>query len=335
MATEITYRKPLFHRRCFANLLDLLIFALVFGLLFLASRAIVTSTPAYQEQEQVVVQQRLDSGLFRLESDKKTTTDVVSYLSRESNGFSAYVKWKDSKEAIDKFIVYLGNVSGVENRDKVQKDYDAYRLQAKYKDIAMFVKDGETIVENPAFVEIADLNTRFLQAYAPYLDSRCQAYLVTEVVSYSEAIHYESTCLYWAEIAPSYAMGGVLVYFVPTLFFRRGRMTLGKALYRIGLVDKRILVPKFSISLARFGIFYVFELLATPFTFGIPLLVSFSLMAFSKKKQGLPDYFLGLNEVDVSQSKIYFDKAEIKLSDIPGMGQAPKFRSLTGLDEDQ
>ena len=34
-------------------------------------------------------------------------------------------------------------------------------------------------------------------------------------------------------------------------------------------------------------------------------------MAFSKKKQTFHDYMLGIEEVDVEKSKIYFNKEEI------------------------
>ena len=317
MAINIAYHKPMFHRRCFANLVDFILFGFMFALLFLGARAIVTNSSTYIEADSALVQIRGDSGLYFVSSDKKETTDIVSYL--QNNNYDGYAKWNLSRKAIDTFIAYCGSNGYEGSQAKVQADYDAYRLDSRltYKDIPMFIKEESgVIIENPKWVEACNLSTRFETAYAPYIDAKCQAFLVTEIPQYLDLTRYESNMLYFAELTPSYAVAGILVYFVPTLFFRRGRMTLGKAMYRIGLVDKRILVPKFGRSAARFGIFYVFELLLTPFTFGLPFLLSFSLMAFSKGKQGLPDYILGLNEVDVSDAKIYFDKVEIALEEI-------------------
>ena len=327
MAVNISYQKARFHRRCFACLLDFLIFALMFGLCFLASRSIVTATPGFTQAESTILSVREQSGLFYVNHDNNHSLDIVSYL--RDGGFDGYYKWNMSRKAIDTFIVYCGENGLPDSKEKVQKSYDDYRLNPKltYKDLPFFIKDeaGE-IVENPKVVEIASLSTRFEQAYAPYIDNIAQAYLVTEIPAFNEATHYESNMLFFAELIPSYAVAGLLVYLVPLLIFRRGRMTFGKFLYRIGTVDKRLLVPKMGRTLARFAIFYFGELLLTPFTFGIPFLVSFSLMAFTKDRQSFPDYMLKLYEVDVSETKIYFDKAEIKLSDIPGMGKPVDFK---------
>lgn len=318
MAANITYHKPLFHRRCFANLIDFIIFVLLFGACFLLTRAIAVNTPDYKAKDGELLSLREESGLYFVYSDGNCV-DIVSHL--KDNSYTPYARWEIAKNTIDRFIVFC-DIHGTEgSSEKVQEDYDAYRLDTRltYKDIPMFIKDDEgNIIENPTFSEAATLNERFELAYAPYIDGKCQAFLVTEIPAYLELTHYQSNMLYFAEIAPSYAFGGILAYLLPTFIFRRGRMTFGKALYRIGLVDRRILVPKIGRSLGRFAIFYFFELLLTPFTFGLPFLVSFSLMAFSKSHQGLPDYLLGLNEVDVSNSKIYFDRAEISLDDIPG-----------------
>ena len=40
-------------------------------------------------------------------------------------------------------------------------------------------------------------------------------------------------------------------------------------------------------------------------------IISFSMMVFSKRRQGFPDFMLGLTEVDTNKQKIYFSKYEI------------------------
>ena len=63
MAVNISYQKARFHRRCFACLLDFLIFAILFGLSFLACRSIVTVTPGFQQAEATILRIREESGL--------------------------------------------------------------------------------------------------------------------------------------------------------------------------------------------------------------------------------------------------------------------------------
>jgi hypothetical protein len=109
-------------------------------------------------------------------------------------------------------------------------------------------------------------------------------------------------------------------------------MTLGKALYHIGLVDSRYLNVKWGRFFARFAIFYFAELLLSLVTFGIPFIISFSLMAFSKKKQGFPDYMLGIEEVDTSRNKIYKSLDEITLESLNKRKQPVDFH-LPNIDE--
>ena len=119
--------------------------------------------------------------------------------------------------------------------------------------------------------------------------------------------------LVFIELPISYTLAAFLVYFVPPLFFRRGRKTLGKALYHIGLIDTRVLSPSLGRFTIRFLIFFFGELVLSLFSFGIPYIISFSIMAFSKDKQGFPDYMLHLYEIDTSQANIYMDYVEAQL----------------------
>ena len=151
--------------------------------------------------------------------------------------------------------------------------------------------------------------------------SDCAGYLITMFPDYAESMKKMSNALFFIEIPVSLTLSCFLVYFVPGLFFRRGRQTLGKALFRVGLVDKNITSPRIGRYTARFFIFYG-EIVLSLFTFALPLLISFSLMAFSKNKQGFPDYMLQLTEVDTSKAKIYLDKYDA-LVDVAKQNKEP------------
>ncbi len=310
---NIRYQMARFHRRCFGSLIDFFVFAIIFLGLFLGMRGIVSVTPGYRENETSLLSIRSESGLYHVEGSK--SKDIISYL--DHGNYSAYVRMLRADEAVNTFIAYLGNNVSAEAQAEVQKDYDSFRLSDTfmYKEGGLsehyFVRDGDSIVRNPALIGKVDNATYYNKVYTTYVDEHALGYLVAKVPRYLELVRYESNMLFFVELPIAWVLGGVIVYFIPVLFWRRGRQTFGKWTYRIGLADDRLLSCSLPRYLARWAIFFFGELTLAIFTFGIPLLVSFSLMAFSKKKQGLPDYMLGLYEVDLSNQKLYFSFDEI------------------------
>ncbi|MCR5348471.1 MAG: hypothetical protein K6E59_02535 [Bacilli bacterium] len=323
---EINYKTARFHRRIFANLVDFIVFAVVFIGLFALIRAIIVSTPDYKAKEDELISIRLDSGMYRKNANGKIM-DTVSFLAASENNFTGYAKMVESRESVDKFIAYVGTVSGDSARITVQNDYDDYRLKPTlvYEGVPYFVVSEGNIVRNDACK--ANAETYFNNAYAPYIDEHCQGYLITLVPRYLELTRYESTTLIAGELLPAYLVAPFFSHLLPMMIFRRGRMSWGKALYRVGVVDNRLLVPTVSRTLARFAIFYFAEALLSPFTFAIPLIVSTSLMAWSKAHQSFPDYLLGLHEVDVSDDKIYFSREEILTSGMAGNRKPVDFKN--------
>ena len=184
----------------------------------------------------------------------------------------------------------------------------------------MFVIDeNNEVIENPELFESVEsvssqiYTEYYKKAYQPYIDNHLQAYLVVVVPNYKSIITYQTNMLLWVNIFAVYCFTGLIVYLLPTLILRRGRMTVGKAIYGIGLVDANCLSPSLPRSLARFAIFYFAILILSLFTFGLPIIISFSLMVFSKNKQGFPDYMLRLTEVDSRRTKIYLSFQEVEL----------------------
>ncbi len=323
---EIIYYRPPFHRRIMANLLDIIFFAFTFVLFFLLNRYLVGLTPDFKNNSAQLDEIRTSSGLY-IEQDDGQINDIVSYLNSDT-GFNAKYKKTQAANAIDSFLVYAQSVCDEETYNEIANNYDEYRLdeamvyvntESSYNGTALFVRDSDNnIVENPElFAEgsyVPNINGYYYtEVYASYIDEHLQGYLVTAIPHYYDLMKYFSNMLIYADIMPAYLISGIIIYYIPTLCFRRGRTTFGKALYRIGLVDSRVLSPSFGRITARFAIFYLAELCLSVFTFGLPYLISFSLMVFSKGKQGFPDYMLQLTEIDMSRTKIYksYDEADL------------------------
>ena len=322
---EVVYYRPKFHRRVLANLVDILLFAFLFIGLFSLDRYIVTNTSEYKSNMKEFNQIRVDSGIF-VDLENGNYEDIITHLNSDSKNNSEY-KMRKAREAIEQFITYSSVVSSETDYKYIVEDYDKFRLNDKlvYKyskatewdGMPLFVQSGDEIIENPVLIDEHNYvpnvyNVYYSKAYAKYVDDHLQGFLSTRIPRFYDLTKYLALTLIFADIVPAYLVSGILVYYVPTLFFRRGRRTLGKALYRIGLVDSRVLSPTFARSTARFTIFYFAELVLSVVTFGLPFLISFSMMAFSKGKQGFPDYMLSLTEIDMSRTKIYksYDEAD-------------------------
>ena len=331
---HIEYEQPKLVHRVLANFLDVLLMVACTILCFIASRAIVTSTPMYRDNDYALREIQLSSGLY-INADRTSDSpvdergfDINEY--RYGDEVMLYTIWltrQDSltyeaivnrcEKAIDKFVSYINSVChhpetelmiflGEEKLNKVGDVPDHEHF---------FIRNVDTnSIEIPL-----DENGRPYYSYQTYFkefykklmdDKLADDYLIKYVPKFKECLKNEGICLLFIELPSAYFVAALLVYFIPPLFFRRGRMTLGKALYRIGLVDKNILSPTFVKHLLRFVIFFFAELVLSIFTFGIPYVISFTLMLCSKKKQGFPDYMLGLTEIDSSKQKIYYNRVE-------------------------
>ncbi len=335
---QIIYYRPKFHRRVLANFIDILIFAILFVSFFALDRFIVDNTATYKNNFNQYDSIRLDSGIYARDGNNQIS-DIITILNSNSAYNNQYKKQK-SKEAIDQFLTYANTVCSVDDYKYMAKDYDDFRMNSDmiyknassaYNNTPLFVKDGDEVVENPVLLDpeayVPNIYGYYYNnAYTPYIDGHLQGFLTTRIPGYYELVKYFALTLIFADIVPAYLFTGILVYYIPTICFTRGRTTLGKAIYRIGLVDSRVLSPTFARTTAKFAIFYFAELILSVVTFGIPYLISFSMMVFTKGKQSFPEYMLGLTEIDMSRTKIYKSFQEADLDKINSHKEPVNFR---------
>ena len=312
LVPEIKYQKAKFSRRLFANLIDFLIFGFVGVLLFLGIRTIYQSTPAYLEKQDQLTAMRIESGLYVEENER--VQSVVSWIDDKIE-WSAATKEETAKEVIEDFIVYASEKAGSGVAKEIQSDFDDYRLEKIFGGKPYFIKINGEIIPNQ---DCSASHAQYLEnIYSPYIQERCEGFLSTRFVKYVDITLYIARILVFVEIPIAYCASGILTYYLPTLIFRKGRKTFGKALYRIGTVDSRILNPTWKRSLARFAICYFGVLVLSLFTFAIPAIISTTMLGFSKKKQGFADYLLDLQEIDTTNTTIFdtYEEAEVSLLD--------------------
>lgn len=307
---EVKYQRAKLHRRVLANLVDILIFLLVFVGLFIGCREIVVNTNKYQQNEVTLIEIKEESGIFQRDKDG-SLRDIITILNND-DALSGSQKRSKAKQAIETFHNYCKVECSEQNYNYIIETWDEFRLNLESDGKPYFhIVDGE-IKETSNFLVTKYYN----HVYAKYIDKYCQAYLIKYIPSYYEITKFMSNMLIFFEIAPSYLAAGLITYLLPAFIFRRGKRTFGKALYRIGLVDSRLLNCTYPRFLGRFAIFYFGELVLSLLSFGLPYIVSFSLMVFSKKKQGFPDYMLNLQEIDTSKTKIYNSLDEARIDQI-------------------
>lgn len=305
---NVTYKRARFHRRVFAQLMDFLLFALAFLALFVGVRQIAYSTPGYQQADQRLKQTKLNSGLF-IEKDG-IITGVTTYYSNDKDLAGSTLKTYYTS-AISTFLSYMSKTSS-EASSTSQKDYDDYRLSASlaYQGVSYFVKETSgDIKENPLC--LASEKQYAENVYAPYIDDHAQSLLITFAPFYQRDTKYFSDLVFFIEVPIAFISGAIMIYYIPPLFFKRGRKTLGKAAFhisRVGPDGYSLKFGRFSGEAAMF-IFLVFFL--SLFTYGAPLLISLTLMAFSKKKQDFPDFMLNIEEVSDESDKIFLSPEEI------------------------
>lgn len=343
---EVEYEHPKLLHRVLANFIDILLMVSATILCFIASRAIVQSTPMYLNNDHAMREIQLASGLYINAS--KTSSSAVDERGYDINEYKygdeiqLMTYWLPRQEdltyqsivnrsdkAIDRFIDYMSTISS-----SYKKEIRAFVEHAKLEktgDVVghehFFEKNNETneifIPVNESGIPYYSYQTYFEDFYKKIMDNNlCDDYLTKGAPNLKNYLRNEGKYLLLIELPSAYIIGAILVYFIPPLFLRRGRQTLGKALYRIGLVDKTIFSPTLPKHLLRFLIFFASELVLSIFTLGAPYIISFTMMLFTKNKQGFPDYLLGLTEVDTSKQKIYYNKIDA-LSDKASVYKTP------------
>lgn len=308
---EIAYYRPKFWKRVFAAIFDFLIFFFLTTALFVGFKEFANQFTPIKKENDTINRLRLESDIF-LKNDNRII-DIVTYYNGSTN-VSYAAKEIDLQKRLNNFFIFIKENSNDEIYETSFKQYEDYLLSSEfnYEGKPYFIKnsDGKVVKNKDAripsknYVEIV---------YGPYIDKYAQGILVTKIPEYLEAQKKISYVLLFAEVPLALLVSGLIIYYAIPLIFSRGKQTLGKFLFKIGLVNKNVLSVSVKQYTLRFLIFIFLEVFLSLVTIGVPIIISFSMMAFSKKKQSFHDYMLGIEEVDVENSKIYKSYDEIYL----------------------
>lgn len=305
---EVVYYKASFWKRCFAIILDAIIAVFIGVAFFTLARDVINSTEHFKEIASELDQIKEDSSLYIYSNERDEFQDIVTYY-QYTTDVSYAVKEREMNEHIDNFFVYLkDNIS--EDIAKEAWDYfDEYRLSIKpnSENKSYFISDNNEVKkpsEKPSSREYVE------NVYEPFLDNYCLGLFNTKITRVLEIQKEFSKAMLFVEIPFSVVLSATIVYYVIPLILKRGKQTIGRLAFKLGLVDSNVLMVSWKRFTIRFLIILFGEIILSCFTFGIPIIISFTMMVFTKKKQNFHDYMLDISEIELFENGIYKSKKE-------------------------
>lgn len=300
---EIEYQKASFARRVLSALLDMILFGVFTFLLYSYALSFLPLTfPSYVANVETFTERKAESGLFSDFYEQNDSTLVSDYYRHEI----AQAENSDKKlEVIEEANTYIEQVLTdfyqMETFLEVTGGLKTYQEQKipEGEQISFYFVYSETGQIVPNGARSQDEMWEFYQSAV----DEALGYLYQDSVLLSS-----SRVITWTHvgmISIAIIIGGCLFYLMFPFIFKKNRQTLGKKLFKLGVINADGLRPNNKKTLGRFALFFFLEIVLSLLTFGVPLIISFSMVAFSKTGTSLHDYLANTYVVDVSTYNIY------------------------------
>ncbi len=324
---NIKYHRADRTKRVMARIIDLFICVALGVLFFFTARSIVQTTPSYKNREERIHLHKTDSGVYRTRNGKDI--DLVSYY-KDNSDVTEFGKKKSYQEGLYTFFSYCKEKLSENEYNEIKTGFDSYLLKANFNDIPRFVLSDNQISENKECqAKWADYN----KVYEDYFDVEANKILYNYFPQYQKDIHSESIYRIALELPIAVVLASFLTYRLPCLIRKRSRKTIGRLIYKIGLTEHSLLHVRTGRYLA-YGFIRRFAIISLSFlTFGLPLIIDISRLAFTKNRQDFGEYRLGLYEIDDSIEPIYYSLAEATRAHSSGKKVSASFVAPDRLDE--
>lgn len=305
----LEYFKAPFGKRMVAIIMEILMLAFgTFAFLF-CSRLIVEQMPLYTDSFNTYVQISKDSGLYVC--NESTENNLVTLT--EYYGSKTYeVQNNTIEEALTKFYTleeFFSQDPNNENygpniyyKQKIGETCITSDDGSKY-----FMLDASGIPQkNPSLTE-EKMNSFYLTAYdkaVAYIQNNGNYLQARNVLTI-----YINLVLIPLSITLSFLIFELLI---PMTIGRRGKQTLSMKCMKLSLLSSNALSCTAKRYFGRQMIQLFLIILLSLVSFGIPLIVSFSMMIFRKDGQCLHDYLAGTYMVDSSEQSVYYTYQEME-----------------------
>ena len=305
---EVEYTKAPFGKRMVAVVVELLL--MVFGTLafLFVSRMIVESSPKYISAFETYIRISKESGLYICDdtTDNNLVTLTEYYADKTHQEQNVIIN--------DALVAFYSNPQYF-SQDPSNEGYgpNIYKLD-KYGDHSVEKEDGNKYflldadsnpVRNPSFTE-EQMNKFYLAAYDRGVNR------IENAPGYIEARNLLTIYINLILIPTSITLAFIVFEFVvPLLIGRRGWQTLGMRIMNLSILSPNALSPRFAVFLKR-QLFQLFlEILLSLVSFGIPAIVSFTMMIVRKDGMCLHDYLAVTYMVDSSEKSVYVSYEEM------------------------
>lgn len=290
---EVTYIRAKYTTRLFAFAFDLLCMAITTLLLMIAVQAMLNVSPWYTNMSKVSNDLIAESCLYE-KVDGSYILITKKYTASDEAGAKT-VNNEHYAPALDKFYkldTFFPNGDGMEkyNKEKVESGY--------------FVLVEGKVVRKSDVTE-----TNLYAFYRKAISTTAVGYM-SKNVNYINASRGLFFSFLFIDLLIPIVVSTLIFELMFPFIFKHGRKTLGKLIFKIGVTDAQGLSPTIGRFLLRYLFFLFIEIILSIASFLIPLIVSFSMMAFSKKSQSLHDYVIGTYVIDDSNTKICMNKIE-------------------------
>lgn len=301
---EVSFSLPKYRTRLFSFFFDFMCMVIFALLAVFAMQAIMNNVPYYKSANQTLNKLQLESGLYVERKDGTTKLMCEYYRVEKEEQYEEYNKMFD--EALTAFYKNPKFFDQTDPKSGIYL-YNIQKIPEGESESKLFIYEDET---KTTIVEKVDAKKNLLNDfYTQVMSEKAVAYVVNnnEYVASTKTITL--TFIFVILLIPI-VLSVFIFELVFPLIFKRGRKTLGKLIFKIAVVDNRGLSASLPRFLARFGLFFIVEVILGIVTFAIPLIVSFTMMVFSKRNQSFHDYVAGTIVVEGPMTSICMNEEE-------------------------
>lgn len=296
---EVSFNRAKYSSRILSFAADFIIMVVLTLSMMLASQAILKNVPFYQNAGKQMKDIQLLSGLY-VQQSNGDVVKLTSYYSPSTQ--DDFKKYGDSIDA--SLTTFYQDSTFFSDIEKSSQHYIDLKIKSK---LFVYYDDSHTTVV-PKSEDLASLKKMY-SFYETTIKEDATVY-ITKYPGYVEATKVLNLSFIFLMLLIPMIISITICEFIIPLIIGNGRRTIGKLLFKLSVVDVRGLSPSFWRFFARYIFFMFIEIILSAVSFSIPIIVSFSMFAFSKTNQSLHDYVCNTYVVDSSSARVFKNEKE-------------------------
>ncbi len=294
---EVEFKKASYKNRLFAFAIDLFCMVVTALGLMSSANAISRNFPYYKEANNNINNLQLQSHLY------ETRKDGTAQLMCDYYNPSTEEEYKELNPQFDEALTTFFSDPQFFDQDDPKSGlylYNIEKIPEGQTSSTLFIYEDET---HQKIIPQESAGAKELYTfYSNVMANNAYKYLINNEIYIKASRTINLNFIFFDLLLPIVLSTTIFELIIP-LCFSRGKKTLGKLAFKLSVVDVRGLSCPWPRYLLRFTIFLFLEIIMSVVLF-IPLIVSFSMMVFSKRGQSFHDYVCNTYVVEASSSSI-------------------------------